>query len=440
MAEPAESEVETVALYGAIFGAVLLLLSAPGRQLVRHSVCVLFRWAASVDATASVATAGVASPGLLPSPFGPPISPHGDTALDWANPGGSLGSLGSAGSLRKGAGQTKSPLQAFWAFLHIGDFEIMRDVGSDAALYLRFQRMVIKLLLPMSLADIFILAPLHARATAEGSSLAGVGEAGIDAGDRTVPVTSGVITQFMRSTTAHNLPAHSWVLWVDLAMFYAFSLIIFRFIHHFQRDILCKFNSIESQTAATACTALVRNIPKEDTRRQVNLMQQQAKAVTEREEKGGGLVIVKAIYGVLDNASQKRKNTDNNATVDNLTHTMDATTQLQFWVVDSSLHLPAISKKHMLGFYDPIKFVGEDEWMISDEVEDSDKRDYSFGQSIRKWWDHKLWESKKTRDLVVVLSIRYKLDEVMYEVMFNDDEAVELPSKIATQVNVKDTS
>ena len=75
-------------------------------------------------------------------------------------------------------------------------------------------------------------------------------------------MTSGTITQFMRSTTAHNLPPHSWVLWVDLTMCYVFSLIIFRFIHHFQRDILCKFNSIESQTAATACTALVRNIPK----------------------------------------------------------------------------------------------------------------------------------------------------------------------------------
>ena len=87
-----------------------------------------------------------------------------------------------------------------------------------------------------------------------------------------------------------------------------------------------------------------------------------------------------------------------------------------------------------------MEFVGEDEWRIGDEVEDSDKRDYSFGQSIRKWWDHKLWENKKARDLVVVLSIRYKLDEVMYEVMFHDDEAVELPSKIATKVNVKDTS
>ena len=76
---------ETVALYGSIFGACLLLVSVPGRQLVRHSVCALFRWAASVDATASMATAGVAtasrSPGLPPSPFGPPISPHGNEAV-----------------------------------------------------------------------------------------------------------------------------------------------------------------------------------------------------------------------------------------------------------------------------------------------------------------------------------------------------------------------
>eukprot|EP01043_Picozoa_sp_COSAG02_P090222 COSAG02_NODE_27104_length_617_cov_0.430502_1_plen_155_part_10 len=155
MGEPAESEVETVALYGSVFGAGLLLLPAPGRQPVRHSVSLLVRWAPSVDATASVATAGVAtasrSPGLPPSPFGPPVSPYGDKAVA-PKLGGSLHSLGSSGSTgnvgshRKGAGQT-SPLSAFWAFLHMGDFEIMRDVGSDAALYLRFQRMVIKLLL-----------------------------------------------------------------------------------------------------------------------------------------------------------------------------------------------------------------------------------------------------------------------------------------------------
>ena len=84
--------------------------------------------------------------------------------------------------------------------------QIMRDVGSDAALYLRFQRMVIKLLLPMSLTNMLILAPLHAGAGTEGgSSSAAVGEEAS---------SSGAITRFMRDTSAHNIPAHSWVLWL----------------------------------------------------------------------------------------------------------------------------------------------------------------------------------------------------------------------------------
>ena len=125
--------------------------------------------------------------------------------------------------------------------LRVGDFEIIRDVGSDAALYLRFQRMAIKLLLPMSLVCIFVLAPLHARA----------GEPSAAADGWT-----------LHATTAHNLPPHSWVLWLDVAVCYAFSLAVFRFIYHFQRDILGKFNSIEARTAATACTALVRHLPR----------------------------------------------------------------------------------------------------------------------------------------------------------------------------------
>lgn len=169
----------------------------------------------------------------------------------------SLSSLGSGSSLNstgKGGGHV-SPLVTFWRFLQMGDFEIMRDVGSDAALYLRFQRMVIKLLLPMSIVSTFVLAPLHARAaaataeqqqSAEGGALEDLMRAGWT----------------IRDTTAHSIPAHSWVLWLDLAVCYAFSLGVFRFIYHFQRDILGKFNSIEAQTAATACTALVRNIPK----------------------------------------------------------------------------------------------------------------------------------------------------------------------------------
>ena len=81
-----------------------------------------------------------------------------------------------------------SPLLVFGRFLRVGDFEIIRDVGSDAALYLRFQRMAIKLLLPMSLVCIFVLAPLHARAGEPSGAADG---------------------WTLHATTAHNLPPHS---------------------------------------------------------------------------------------------------------------------------------------------------------------------------------------------------------------------------------------
>jgi hypothetical protein len=57
-----------------------------------------------------------------------------------------------------------------------------------------------------------ILAPLHAIA----GDAAGQGS-----------------TLFVR-TTVYNLPPDSWVLWVDVAAFYLYSLGMFRFIKHFQ--------------------------------------------------------------------------------------------------------------------------------------------------------------------------------------------------------------
>ena len=166
--------------------------------------------------------------------------------------------------------------------------------------------------------------------------------------------------------------------------------------------------------------------------RQVNLMAKQAKAVTKREEDQGGLVIIKAIYGVMDNTSRRWIQYRDTKTNKMVNHTMKATTQLQFWVTNSSLHLPAVSKKHMLGFFDLLAFVSEDEWEIQPtNQKEGNTRIHAF----QEWWKEKLVGTKqKRRDLSVVLSIQYKWNNKLYQVMYHDDEAVDLPSQNAEEV------
>ena len=104
------------------------------------------------------------------------------------------------------------------------------------------------------------------------------------------------------------------------------------------------------------------------------------------------------------------KNAEHANEGDIMWHKMDVTTQLHFWVTYSSLHLPSLSKKHMLGFYDLLSFVSEDEWAIQQPQLDQRDRDSSSNtsiQSLGKWWNEKLWRVEKKRDLMVVLSVRY---------------------------------
>lgn len=80
----------------------------------------------------------------------------------------------------------------------------------------------------------------------------------------------------------------------------------------------------------------------------------------------------------------------------------------------------------MLGFYNLLAFVSDDEW----EMQQTNQKD-----STSSWWKEKLVGTKqKRRDLVVVLSIQYKLDNKLYQVMFNDNESVDLPSQYGEKV------
>lgn len=181
---------------------------------------------------------------------------------------------------------------------------------------------------------------------------------------------------------------------------------------------------------------------KNDALRQVQLMTRQANIIAKKEDERGGLVIVKALYGVMDSNTRQwirccaGQRNGSEETDEIAWNTMDGTTQLQFWVTDSSLHLPQQSKRHMLGFFDVSAFISEDEWTIQQPTECITPSTYS---RVLEWYKEKIWcKSKKTRDLIVVLSIRYKWRNKMYDVMFDDDEAVDLPSPFAQEVCINE--
>jgi len=186
---------------------------------------------------------------------------------------------------------------------------------------------------------------------------------------------------------------------------------------------------------------------RDDVARHVKLMTRQAKAARATEESQGGLVIVKAVYGVVDKCScqwlrfAKRAGKSDFVADEMPLHLMDATVQLQFWVTDSSLHLPAISKKFMLGFYDVLACVGKEEWVThqaqfnNEDKEVRSKGSYTYFLSLLQFWKSWTSQTKQKRDLAAVLSVRYKFGDTMYDVVFQDAEAADLPSRFARVVS-----
>lgn len=117
---------------------------------------------------------------------------------------------------------------------------------------------MIKLLLLMSVLGCGVLAPLHCLAYDASHGHGHEGEGGGEAeGDAAAGQQPGLLGR----SSAYDLPHNSWVLWVDLAMFYCFSLLMFRFIDHLQSSVRHKFKAIESQSGATACTAAITGFP-----------------------------------------------------------------------------------------------------------------------------------------------------------------------------------
>jgi hypothetical protein len=130
---------------------------------------------------------------------------------------------------------------------------------------------------------------------------------------------------------------------------------------------------------------------------QVRLMIKTAETCKAREEGYNGLVIRKATYWVDGGES------------------MDATTQLQFWVNDSKIQLPATPKSDLLGFYN-----------LATASEPS--------RANQSWWDSWftwLVSSNKSKDSIAPipkLTVRYAFQGNVYEITIEDSAELVLPN------------
>lgn len=129
---------------------------------------------------------------------------------------------------------------------------------------------------------------------------------------------------------------------------------------------------------------------------QVRLMATTAEASKAREEVCNGLVICKATYSVDSGES------------------MDVTTQLQFWVNDSKIHLPATPKSDLLGFFNlvtaPELSVENQSWWHS-------------------WFEWLSWnKSKESIIPVPKLTVRYAFQGGIYEIKIEDSDELLLPN------------
>ena len=180
-------------------------------------------------------------------------------------------------------------------------------------------------------------------------------------------------------------------------------------------------NSPETTTHTKAIYETVVDVQKqkEDAVLQRDLMSRQAKRKKRDEEEREGLVIHEAVYRVAGGDA------------------WDATAQLQFWVTQSSLSLPAMSKQELLGFYD-----------ITAGRKNED--DNSKSSPVESWWRgawDDLWDatatdskSKQTlkKGPVPTLTVCYDFKGDQYRMTVKDDEALMLPNPLAIKLDKKE--
>ena len=223
-------------------------------------------------------------------------------------------------------------------------------------------------------------------------------------------------------------------------------------------------NETESNTMYMEEQLLQLEKAKQDAQTQVMLMSKQARSKQRKEETKHGLVILSAIYTVLD---------DDDNDDDDECDSLDVVTQLQFWVVNSKLRLPASSKSHLLGFYDvtisssssssssskntsnPKTTTKETETSIKAKKEsESTKQNTTLLGSLVSFWKNIHWNFHETTastssssllsssppPKMATLTVRYKFNQQIYEKTIRDDEALNLPCPDATLIEENNES
>ena len=159
---------------------------------------------------------------------------------------------------------------------------------------------------------------------------------------------------------------------------------------------------------------------REDAELQRRIMTRQAERKKSEEEAKDGLVIHKATYEIDGGDS------------------VDVTTQLRFWVAQSTLSLPAMSKQYLLGFYN----IGDtrDQGIKSTT---SDTTGFSWTEMWNDLWDKSSSDIAKkqqeirsngARDGVPTLTVDYEYKRQRYQIKVLDHEALKLPNPKSTKI------
>lgn len=172
---------------------------------------------------------------------------------------------------------------------------------------------------------------------------------------------------------------------------------------------------------------------KQNAERQLSMMAPVAKKKRQCEELAHGLVILNATYSL--------ERSSNNAS-------LDVTQQLQFWVENSRLRLPACSKRHLLGFYDLNEGdVHPSDTLLMSKANKRQSGNTLLSQSDRLIYRMNMWlswigfggddachqdEKYDCSDDNIILTVRYKYKEQIFESSISDDDVLELPNTNAT--------
>eukprot|EP00934_Nitzschia_sp_Nitz4_P005878 Nitzschia sp. Nitz4//scaffold32_size149145//81247//83638//NITZ4_002884-RA/size149145-augustus-gene-0.51-mRNA-1//-1//CDS//3329548084//5868//frame0 len=190
-------------------------------------------------------------------------------------------------------------------------------------------------------------------------------------------------------------------------IYYAFYALL---IQSSIADVLCEEDKSEDEKEAlkarkNTTSALKNKKTKEEADQQLSLLQgasEQKRAVEVGNE--NGLVILEATYWL-----------EGQDGVDTRMVTMDARVQLQFWVTNGRLSLPAVSKSTLLGFYD-----------LETQL---------AGGSKSKQWQWQEWKrwifpqaSPVPMNAIPHLTVRYAYQGNTYEISILDSDALVLPN------------